>query len=70
MKRTRRNCSQEEEQQSLCRIDYRGNNDLLILTRLLLSSDDSDNNFPRTPPQTRTEIKINQATPMTRTRTV
>jgi hypothetical protein len=31
-------------------------------TRLLPSGDDRDNNFLRTPPETRTEIMINQAT--------
>jgi hypothetical protein len=58
------NCPQGKEQWSLLRTDHPpGKDDLLILTRLLLSSDDSDNNFSRTPLKTRAGIVLtNQAT--------
>jgi hypothetical protein len=44
------NCPQEKGQQGLCRTDHQpGNNDTLILTRLLLPGDDSEN-FSSDPP--------------------
>jgi hypothetical protein len=56
------NHPQGKEQWSLLRTDHPpGNDDLLILTRLLLSSDDSDDNFSKTPLKTRTVTVINQA---------
>jgi hypothetical protein len=52
-KRDRENCPQEKEQQSLLRTAYPpGKNGLLILTRLLPSSEHSNTHFCRTPPTT------------------
>jgi hypothetical protein len=55
-------------QKSLLRTDHPlGNNDLFISTRLFFSNDASDNNFSGIPSHTRTEIMINQTTPVTGT---
>jgi hypothetical protein len=62
-RRELRNGFQEKEQQCIHSTDHPpGNNDLLILTRLLPSNDDSHNNFSGISPKTRFEIMTNQAT--------